>query len=416
MRGRCVAVVSIVGLVSLVASAGCSSTVDEDAGMSEAAATPPSPRTDFDRAQTCAFNYKRHEVVAQSDVTDGVIRWGCGDVPGVTDPDLGQEYCEYHAVQDGKIVTKASELNADGSLDCVFTSVFKDAVNQANPLKAAMAEPENLGVTPASNSIVQMRFGFNTRNAATQLFRDCSRNATATSTMEKRLRSAACYQAYARGGEGAARLLELCKNGNVMTAATWEEAQTLGAKVAAPSEEGYDQQQDIAACMGVSGAGAAWRNSDPMICGRVGRAAADCSCKFNAVPSTLMGIQFQSWNGETLPAGCRFAKVDGADYPFIVICSASPKEVADIPVDAEFSRSVRTFCNKRFAVDLVMTLPFRALQQDGTCAETAGFCASYMHGASPTPQPEPEPTTDTNEEPGEVPNRTVGAPADPTAS
>jgi hypothetical protein len=357
---------------------GCSSTKIEEVGSQEAMATPSDPGTPFGLAQSCGRLYKRHQSVRQADIQQGFIRWGCGDVAGVTDPDLGQEYCEYQAVQNGKIVRKSSELTT-GDVSCVFTAVFTGA-GEATALKAAMADPANLGVAAQQNGIVEMQKGFNSRGAATQLVSDCSRQPTATEAT-KRLRLAACAQAFAAGGPNAAQLEAKCKNGNVSDAATWSEIEALGAKIAVAGDANFEEQRDMANCMNVRGNGVAWRNSDPMICGRVGRSAGECSCRFGAVPNALKGFPFTGWVDDQLPTGCRLAKVANADYPFVAICPVTDQEVSDIPLNPKYVNSIANFCHDRFGVDLVMKLPLRALQQTGTCSTTAGFCKDYMHEA-----------------------------------
>lgn len=357
---------------------GCSSTKVEEVGSQEAMATPSDPGTPFALAQSCGRLYKRHQSVRQTDIQQGFIRWGCGDVAGVTDPDLGQEYCEYQAVQNGKIVKKASELTT-GAVACVFTSVFTGA-GEATALKTAMADQANLGVSAQQNGIVEMQKGFNSRGAATQLVSDCSRQPTATEAT-KRLRLAACAQAFAVGGPNAAQLEAKCKNGNVTDPATWSEIEALGAKVASPGDANYEEQRDMANCMQVRGNGVAWRNSDPMICGRVARTTGECSCKFGAVPTALKGFPFTGWVDDQLPTGCRLAKVNNADYPFLAICPVTDQEVSDIPLNPKYANSIANFCHDRFGVDLVMKLPLRVLQQQGTCSTAPGFCKDYMHEA-----------------------------------
>ena len=388
MVRRHLAMVAFVGIATMVWGAGCSSAQDENLGESEGAATPPNPSTLFDQADTCDRLFKRHAAVQQVDFEQGVIRWGAMDVPGVTEPNLGQEYCEYNAVQNGKIIKRATEIASDadpeagGKVSCVFTSVFTGA-NQQNMLKAAMAAPENLGVAAAANGIVQMQVGFNSRGAATQLFKDCARNATA-SNLETRLRTTAVYQAFAKGGPNAARLREIGR-GNLSVQSAWDEAKSLGAEVVEKGHPDYELQQDITACMAVRGAGAPWRNSDPMICARVGRTAQDCSCRFNAVPNALMGVPLTGWVNDSIPSSCRYVQVEGEDYPFVVICDLTAKEVEDVQVSATYSRSLQNFCRDKYAVDLVLKLPFRELQTANTCQAHEGFCADYMTVA-PAPQ------------------------------
>jgi len=396
--------------ISLLAI-GCSTTT-EDLDSSEAAATPPSPRTNFELAETCSRMFKRHEAVREIDMREGVIRWGCGDVPGVTDADLGQEYCEYQVVQDGKIKIKSSELDpAGGPASCVFTGVFTGAGVQAQ-LNAALADPANLGVAATSAGITQMRKGFNSRGAATTLVRDCG-NASGAQ-LDMRLRTAACFAAYAKAtGEAQTQLGNVCK-GNLATPAVWDQATALGVKIAAQGEEGFETQRDISSCMATRNAGLTWRNSDPMICSRTARSTNECGCKWNPVPNDLMGFEFVGWAGPELPAGCRFAKVDGQDYKTLVLCQVTPEEVADIPLNPAHSRNMANFCHDRFAMDLVMKLPLRALQTAGSCQNSSPFCGEYM-GVAPQPEPT-DPTDPTTEPPVTEPTPTTPVTPTPTPS
>jgi hypothetical protein len=360
--------------VSLVGAAGCSSINEEELGNVEQASTPSAPPGTFGLAESCSRLFKRHASLRPLDLDQGLIRWGCGDVPGVTEPDFGQEYCEYQAVQNGKSVRKAADLTT-GKVSCVFTAVFTGA-GQAPRLKAAMADPANLGVTPATDGIVQMQKGFNSRSAATTLVSDCSRQPAAAEAT-RRQRVTAIFLAYAKGGPNAARLKEIGTMTSISDAA-WQEAQALGVKIAAPGDADLDEQRDITSCMSVRGAGVAWRNSDPMICARVNRSAGECSCRFGAVPSSLQGFPFSGWVDDQIPTSCRLAKVDGADYPFIAICDLTDQEVSDLPLNPAHARSLQSFCHDRFGTDIVMKIPLRPLQQTGTCSNSAGFCEEYM--------------------------------------
>ena len=187
-----------------------------------------------------------------------------------------------------------------------------------------MADPANLGTAASADAIVQMQHGFNNRGAAVGLISDCSQK---NEDLTTRLRDAACYQAYAAGGPNAAQLKTLC-NGSLSNDSTWAQAQQLGAKVLNNGDDGYDAQRNIAGCMAVSGAGESWRNSDPMICSRVSRTSSECSCGFNTIPNTLMGIPFTGWVDDQIPTSCRLAKVNGAPYPYLALCALSDQEVS----------------------------------------------------------------------------------------
>ncbi|MBX3225676.1 MAG: hypothetical protein KIT84_31140 [Labilithrix sp.] len=393
----------------IVAASGCSAPAEEDLETAYGAATPPSPSGNYALAESCSRLFKRHAAVHDVDLELGTIRWGVADVPGVTDPDLGQEYCEYKAVQAGKIIKKPSDMVAGaGKLSCVFTSVFKDASGVDAKLLSEMAKPENLGATSTA-SVVRMQFGFNTRGAATQLLADCSR-APAATTATTRARTAACFLEAAKGGPNAAQLTTICK-ANLNDASKWAEAQALGVSVKEAGHPEYEPQQDIASCMAVTQGGASWRNSDPMICSRTSRAANECSCKFQSVPSSLNGFPLTGWVDDNIPSSCRLAKVDNADYPFIAICDVTEQEVADLPLNPTYNRSVQTFCRDRFGVDLVMKLPLRALQRPSTCQTTAEFCDRYM-GDEESPNAGGEPGVEPGTE-GTTSPRVEGAPPPP---
>lgn len=390
----------------IVAASGCSAPADEDLSSAEGAATPSSPSGNYALGETCVRLFKRHEVVHDLDLELGTIRWGCGDVPGVTDNDLGQEYCEYKAVQKGKIVTKPSDITSDGGkVSCVFTAMFKDSTSgTAAKLQAALGDTANLGAPAATSNIVQMTGTFNTRGAATQLLADCSRN-PGTTTLQMRQRTAACVLAVQAGGPNAAQLATLCK-GNLNDAAVWSQITGLGVSVKNLGQEGYEPQQDIASCMAVVNAGVPWRNSDPMICSRTERAAQECGCKFGAVPAQLNNFVFTGWVDDHIPSTCRFAKVEGADHPGLVICDVPDAQLSDLALNPLYNRNLMNFCKDAFGKDLVMKLPLRALQQTGTCQTSAPFCSEYMagqHDDASTEEPaEPAPG-----------GRTTGAPPAP---
>src|SRR5262245_34421080 len=140
MVARCLLVPSFA--LMLAAFVGCN---QDPGGLGEGAQDIiPSATTNlFDQSEVCSLILKRHEVVRPVDMKDGAIRWNCADVPGVTSIDLakcqakrqalqdllskdapqdqidaatlevrrecqgfGQEYCEYHAVANGKVITK----------------------------------------------------------------------------------------------------------------------------------------------------------------------------------------------------------------------------------------------------------------------------------------------------------------------
>jgi hypothetical protein len=172
----------------------------------------------------------------------------------------------------------------------------------------------------------------------------------------------------------------------------------------------------------LSTVGVPWRNSDPMICSRVSRATDECSCAFNqatidggsgqtypvAIPDAVKGFTFTGWVDDHIPSDCRLAKIDNADYPFIVICDLSDQELADAPLNPKYARSMQDLCHDRFGVNLVLKAPVRLLETPGTCKDTGAFCREYTNitAAAAPAIPAGETTTSTS-------NRTNSAPPPP---
>src|SRR4051794_17131818 len=156
--------------IGAVAVAGCSSAASDGGGDTgdEQDVVPASAKTLFDQAGVCDNVFKRHAAIRDSDMRDGLLRWECGDVPGVTGPDLGQEYCEYHASSGGKLVKAAKDLAQAQKLSCVFTGVYADVKDDENrdgswgtetskyakTLATAMTDKSNLGVATDPNLLV----------------------------------------------------------------------------------------------------------------------------------------------------------------------------------------------------------------------------------------------------------------------
>jgi len=370
-----------------MALAGCVDTAGVEVGDDQEL-VPASATTLFDQAGICDQIFKRHAAIRDADLTDGVLRWGCGDVPGVTQDDLGQEYCEYKPVSGGKIVKTAADLKPGAKLSCVFTSVYQDVKGYGTAetpkyigeLAKALTTKENLNAASVDAAAVGMAVGFNSRGAATALIVDCAKNANKAPLDEPR--QAACYEAFAKGGANASKLKTACR-GKVLTDKTkWAAVEKLGAKVAKPGDANYEWQRDVAACLRTKAAkGITWRNSDPMICTRVTRAVNECAVQYNPIPNTVDGFTFTGWTNRALPQGCRFAKVKAADYPNLVICEASVGEIDDLPTNMAWSSNLNQFCHDRFSNDLVMMAPLRALQKTGKA--DGGFCSTYQGGWKP---------------------------------
>ena len=445
---------SVLGALILTAISGCSTGAD-DVGSAEGAATPgikPTAEnpyglpTPYELANTCTRLFRRHEAVHDVDLQKGTVRWGCGDVPGVTAPDLGQEYCEYNAVQNGAILAKPADAVADSKVSCVFTSVFSDAFGAdttfvSTGLQQPMAAPENLGAPAAEPKIVQMAGGFNSRGAANALVDTCTTGAADAADIANRERVAACVIA---STAGAPALTEVCKK-DLSVDANWAEATALGVKVATAGEAGFEAQRDLTSCMAVgkivkydlkglppapypqvpyilSTVGVPWRNSDPMICSRVSRSTDECSCEYKqatidvgggqtyqaAIPDSVKGFEFTGWVDDHIPSECRLAKIDNADYPYIVICDLSAQDVADAPLNPKYARSMQDLCHDRFGVNLVLKAPLRLLETPGTCKDTGSFCREYTNTSAPAAPIPPGEATSTG-----TSNRTNSAPPPP---
>ena len=314
------------------------------------------------------------------------MRWECGDVPGVTGPDLGQEYCEYHASAGGKLVSAAKDIPQGQKLSCVFTGVYADvkgtpaaSATYATTLGSALADPANLGAA-ADPALTIMKVGFNSRGAATSLIHDCAANANGAPADEAR--QAACYQASLVNGPNQTKLAAACRGKVLTDDKQWAPVAAMGAKVAVPGDANFESQKDIVACLRTAAAkGVTWRNSDPMICTRVTRAVNECKVAFEPIPDAVDGFTFTGWTNRSIPAGCRYAKVNGKDYPNIVLCEASSAEVEDLDTNPQWSGNLQQFCHDRFANDLVMQAPIRALQTAGT--QDGTFCTAYNSNWSP---------------------------------
>lgn len=400
----------LVGLCLSPFASGCSAEEAPDGASAEVGdedeVVPADATTLWDQSNVCSLVLKRHEVIRSSDYKDGVARWNCADVPGVGGGDLGQEYCEYHAVSGGKPVKSVSDAAPGAPIQCLFTSLYKDAFASASGITKyvnALGAKENLGVKPPV-SLTGMQVGFNSRGAATALVVDCYSQASASNptfdhdtgkfrdktaaektdtqnNLTEELRQAACWQASVANPSKASALKTACRTprGKLLNSTRWKKAESLGVKVLAAGQPGYDEQRTLAACLGSYRSGAVtWRNSDNIICERVTRAASECSCSYNMIPDEYVGFTFGTWSSATaLPPGCRFAKVDGKDSQNLVICELSASQRSDLEVDDTYSGDLDKMCHDYFSKEIVMSAPIRGLQKAGSCQATAGFCASY---------------------------------------
>jgi hypothetical protein len=361
-------------LLAAPLAVGCG-TADDGTG-DEQDVVPSAAQTFYEQAGVCDAILKRHATVRATDLKDGTIRWNCGDVPGVTSQDRGQEYCEYNAVSGGKRVTKFSDVKANAPVQCVFTGVYSDVTGKDTKLEQSLSAKENLNAKVTDKNMVRMQKGFNSRGAATALIDDCQ--AGYEQPIDE-ARQAACYEASLAKPANAKKLATACKGKDLSVDANWKKAVALGAKVAVPGDADYEAQRDISACLRTHVASpATWRNSDPQICGRVVRGRSECSCNYVDVPNAVEGFTFTGWTNDQLPTGCRYAKVDGKDYAHLVICEASASELEDLQLKPEWSGDLQAFCHDRFSTELVMKAPLRALEKPGTCKPDANaFCKAY---------------------------------------
>ncbi|MSP91352.1 MAG: hypothetical protein EXR79_06060 [Myxococcales bacterium] len=376
--------------LALLAATACAAEPGAEAGDG-AELVPASAATLFDQAAVCDNIFKRHTAIREADLRDGVLRWGCGDVPGVTGKDLGQEYCEYKAMQGGKVVRSGAELKSGQKLSCVFSSVYMDCngwgvdnTSYAGDLAKDMSKPENLNATVDATAMV-MKVGFNSRAAAEALIKDCAANAKKSALNTKQLvneeRQAACYEASTKNTKEAAKLRTLCRSTKgdwLADEKKWTSVKALGARIAVAGEANFEWQRDLTACLRTGDTkikGVTWRNSDPMICSRVVRAAAECDAKYVSIPLDFKGFVFTGWTNRQVPAGCRKAKRAGADYDNMVICDATTSELEDIGLNPTFSSDLNEFCRTRFAKDLVMQAPLRLLTTSAT--SVTPFCKAY---------------------------------------
>lgn len=381
---------------AFVILAGCADASPVAEAGDDQQLVPASTKNHYDQAAVCDGIFKRHAGIRELDLKEGVLRWSCGDVNGVTGTDLGQEYCEYKATAGGKVVKAFADIKKNGGkLQCLFTSVYKDvkgydspaSLNHATGLAADMKDPKNLGAAIDPKAIF-MQVGFNSRGAATALIVDCATNATkdlATLQLNEQ-RQAACYFAGVLKPANVAKLKAACRDRDLSTtkeAKNWAAAEKLGAKVLQPGEADYERYRDIAACLRTqAAAGITWRNSDPMICTRVTRAVNECAVQFNAIPEAYDGFTFSTWTSrKALPSGCRFALVKGLPSPNLVICEASASEIEKIQFKPNQVNDLNEFCKERFSRDLVMEAPLRALQKAGK--SEGPFCSTYNSGWKP---------------------------------
>lgn len=350
---------------------------------------PEGAQTPFDLAGLCDQNIQRHAAVRAQELAEGVVRWQCGDRPGVDGPmgvrdGRGQEYCEYHAISNGKAVTTFAEADPSKKLYCYFTSVYLDVSvgdSRDKYLAAELSKPANFGV-PFDASLVRMDGEFNSRGAATTLVGD----AMGVESDKNEDRQAACYLASLKYPDKAEKLKKACRGVDLTNKSAWDKVYRLGARVPKSSDASYEGFKDLTACMTVDRlehGGVDWRMSDPHISQVVVRANQECGCTYDALPDALEGFLQGTWSSQSaLPPGCRRAKVNGEDYQQLTICEVPESERSDIEINPDYSENLLAYCNDRFGKDIVMTAPLRAVENAGSCTNKSGaFCSEFTKTA-----------------------------------
>ncbi len=350
--------------------------------------SPSRAKTLFEQAPVSDAIIRRHRATRERDLRDGVVRWTCRDVPGVSGADSGQEYCEYAAVNNrGKAVETLSDLQVDDSLSCLFTSIFSDVrdlpasrsgagskeptAEYRRAIARALASHNNIGSVP-DERLVMMTRSTNSRALATEFVAACSVDADKVKPGESMIamqRLAACYRTTLGSPARASHLIELCDGTDLgeSDSQLWRIAEESGVKLAKVGDEAFEHERDIAASLRTAtAAGVPWRNSDVRICSYVARLADECGVRFGAVPTEMEGFRFTGWSGK-LPPACRYAElddvadIDGLEVEQLVICDFSREEVRELPFNRAWSADVQRACRERFAGELLLEAPLRAL-------------------------------------------------------
>jgi len=418
--------VSVLGVVvaALLAGAGCSAAPDDGAGDSvTGAATPAQNSLVFEQVKTCDNLFKDRAAFRDVDLQEGVLRWKCGDVDGVTiskcEDDLallaaeeakgpvtqkrrdilsqcgngyGQEYCEYNAVSKGSIVNgvkSAASLTDADVVQCVFTSVqsdFKGTLDSPEAFADSLASTIKPQIIAAARTpegrVAGMKQSVNSRGAADTLINDCASLAKSgeQSYAKDADRQVQCYNAWSAAAPAdQAKLEAACKGVDLSNDAAW-------AKTGLTTKELSDADHDLASCTMVLSAkhgGVSWRNSDPTICARSYRAARECNVDFKsigAVAPTFPGFSMQGWtNRATLPTGCKYASVDAANpYANVVICTAGAQDVKNYRTQ---KKALQTLCRDKFGVNVAMQAPIGALANLAAAKEETPFCKAFVAGA-----------------------------------
>jgi hypothetical protein len=356
-------------------------TGDEQNVVPEGATTP------WELAGLCSENIQRHIAVRPQELADGVVRWQCGDRPGVDGAeDRGQEYCEYFALSNGKRADTYADIDPAAPLYCFFTSVYMDVTDDTvldAKLAKELAKKENANA-PISKDLIRMKGQFNSRGAATTLVVDAM-NAPKDVNDE---RQAACFLASTdpANSANAEKLRTACRGQDLSNKTAWSKVTKLGVKIPTTKAANYQTYKDLVACMAVDNlehGGVDWRMSDPHIAQVTVRANDECGCAYTALPDALPGFLQGTWSSkDALPPGCRRVKVDGQDYAQMTLCEVPASERSDLETSLDYSENIQAFCNERYGKDIVLTAPLRAVETAGSCSKkTSEFCKAFTKTA-----------------------------------
>lgn len=344
---------------------------------------PAGSTSPWELAGLCQENITRHAGVRQQELAEGIVRWQCGDRPGVDGAeDRGQEYCEYHAVSNGKFVDTFDQVDKTKPLYCYFSSIYLDNDPKRDAtLVTELSKKENLNAK-VNADFIRMKGQFNSRGAATTLVVD----AMAVEQDLNEQRQAACFLHGVNNPSKAATLEKNCKGKNLATKTGWSKVTKLGVSIPKEGDANYEAYKDLLACMSVGrlgNGGVDWRMSDPHITQVVVRANDECGCSYTELPTALEGFLQGTWSSkDALPPGCRRVKVAGKDFQHMTICEVPKAEVSDLETNLDYGENLQGYCNDRFGKDIVLTAPLRAVEVPGSCTtKTGAFCSAFTKTA-----------------------------------
>lgn len=271
----------------------------------------------------------------KSAFTPTALRWSCSDVPGVTEADRGQEYCEYWA-----IATLDEEQLAFGRID-------------------GSSETDNgLALTDAQRDALASRDGSDVIGACMFSSWNVDRDASC-SDCEGILgfrANADNFQArMSFNSFGAAKdLLDQCSTGQARDGGLRDDAYYRGCLHA----------DDLFST--------GWRKSDGAICSAT-IAMTDCGCTLASgggfdelgVPNEP-GFHLGSWDEQNAPPpGCHYVSIDDNASRVLVACEMTVDALVDNQQD------LKGWCRETYAERVVVHVPIdpTAVRCDASCAE-----------------------------------------------